>query len=900
MNVVLRTASALVLSLLVSTVARAEVQVAKLRCEYLVNPLGIDVLKPRLSWTLDSSERAQKQTAYQMLVASSPELLAKDQGDLWDSGRVASEQSVHVEYAGRPLTSHQACWWKVRAWDKNEQPSAWSPTAQWSMGILEPSGWTGKWIGYTKPFEMPNDWLQKAPSPVFRKSFELSQPVKSATVSIAGLGFYELHLNGAKVGDHVLDPGFTRYDKRVLYVTYDVTDQLKQGKNGLGVMLGNGWYNTFTRCAWDFKNAPWIDQPRLLLQLRVVLADGSVQTIVTDESWRANTGPMVLDAIRNGQVYDARREMPGWDTGSFDDSSWAAPTMVAGPKGMLRAQMAPAIKVTETIKPVAMRQTHPGVWLFDMGQNLAGWARLRVKGPAGTVISMRYSERLDSGLPDRHNIEPYVFSGPFQNDIYVLKGDGEEVWESKFAYHGFRWVQVSGLPEKPTADTIVAQVVHTAFDRIGSFECSHDLLNKIQKLTLWSYRGNFHSIPTDCPHREKNGWTGDAQLAAEQAMYNFENAAGYTKWLDDLYDEQQPDGNLPGIVPTSGWGYAWGNGPAWDSAYVLIPWYLYQYRGDQRILATHYERLRLYVDFMTAKATDHLVKHGLGDWVPVKTRTPEIVTSSGYYYIDTLIVSKIAAMLGKTDDAQRYGQLAEAIRQSFNKKLYQGDGIYANGSQTALSCALYQGLVPAGEQAAVMAKLAANVEAADYHLDTGILGAKYLFRTLSEHGRHDLAYRIACQTTAPSYGDWIRRDATTLWEDWGDGSSRNHIMFGDISAWFYQYLAGIQIDPAQPGFKHIVIRPRPTGDLTWVRAKTESPYGPVSSSWRKEGDALTLKVTVPVNTTATVYLPLQHGIDAVTESGKPVQQSDTVKFLRTEADCGVLEVPSGEYTFVSR
>ncbi len=459
---------------------------------------------------------------------------------------------------------------------------------------------------------------------------------------------------------------------------------------------------------------------------------------------------------------------------------------------------------------------------------------------------------------------------------------------------------MSGLPEKPTADTISARVVHTAFEPIGSFACSHDLLNKIQQLTLWSYRSNFHSIPTDCPHREKNGWTGDAQLAAEQAMYNWENAAGYTKWMNDLYDEQQPDGNLPGIVPTSGWGYAWGNGPAWDSAYVLIPWYLYQYRGDQRILAAHYERLCRYVDFMTSKATDHLVKHGLGDWVPVKTRTPEIVTSSGYYYIDTLIVSKIAAMLGKTDDAQRYGQLAEAIRQSFNKKLYQGDGIYANGSQTALSCALYQGLVPADRQAAVMAKLAANVEAADYHLDTGILGAKYLFRTLSEHGRHDLAYRIACQTTAPSYGDWIRRDATTLWEDWGDGSSRNHIMFGDISAWFYQYLAGIQVDPAQPGFKHIVIRPRPTGDLTWVRAKTESPYGRVASAWRKEGDALTLKVTVPVNTTATVYLPLSHGIDTVTESGKPVQQSDTVQFLRTEAGCGVFEVPSGEYTFVSR
>jgi alpha-L-rhamnosidase len=900
MKVVLRAVCTLALSLLLGSAALAEMNVARLRCEYLENPLGIDVVRPRLSWTLQSPERGQKQTAYQVLVASSPEALGQDRADLWDSGRVASDRSVHVEYDGKRLASYQACWWKVRAWDKDGKPSAWSDAARWTMGILDPKEWTGKWIGYTKPYEMPNDWLQKAPSPVFRKAFDLSQPIKSATVSLSGLGFYELHLNGAKVGDHVLDPGFTRYDKRVLYVTYDVTDQLKQGKNAIGVMLGNGWYNTFTRCAWDFKNAPWISEPKMILQLRVVLADGSVHSITSDESWRANTGPVVLDAIRNGQLYDARREMPGWDTANFDDSSWAVPTVVEGPKGTLHAQMAPAIKVTETIKPVSMRQTHPGVWLFDMGQNLAGWAQLRVSGPAGTVISMRYCERLDGGLPDRHTSDPYVFSGPFQNDIYVLKGQGEEVWESKFAYHGFRWVQVSGLPDKPTADTIRARVVHTAFDRIGSFECSNDLLNKIQHLTLWSYRSNFHSIPTDCPHREKNGWTGDAQLAAEQAMYNFENAAGYTKWLDDLYDEQRDDGNLPGIVPTAGWGYAWGNGPAWDSAYVLLPWYLYQYRGDQRILATHYDRLKRYVDFMTTKATDHLVKHGLGDWVPVKTKTPEIVTSSGYYYIDTLIVSQIAALLGKTDDAKRYGELAEAIRQSFNKTLYKGDGIYANGSQTSLSCALYQGFVPADQQAAVMAKLAENVESQDCHLDTGILGAKYLFRTLSQYGRHDLAYRMACQTTAPSYGDWIRRGATTLWEDWGDGSSRNHIMFGDISAWFYQYLAGIQIDPAQPGFKHIVIRPRPVGDLAWVRAKTESSFGPVASAWRKDGPTLTLNVTVPVNTTATVYVPLQHGIDAVTESGKPAQQAEAVKFLRVEDGCGLFEVPAGQYTFESR
>jgi alpha-L-rhamnosidase len=900
MRVLGKAIGTLIVLLLLGSVGLADVQVGRLRCEYLLDPLGIDVARPRLSWTLQSPERGQRQTAYQVLVASSPELLAQDKGDLWDSGKITSDQSLHVEYAGSPLASWQACWWKVRTWDKDGKPSAFSEPARWTMGILEPEGWTGKWLGYTKPYPEPTGWTQTAPSPVFRKTFELGQPVKSASLSIAGLGYYELHLNGAKVGDHVLDPGYTRYDRRVLYVTYDVTSQLQQGKNAIGVMLGNGWYNSHTKCVWNFDQSPWRGEPRLLAQLRVVLADGSVVTLATDESWRASTGPMLFDAIRNGHIYDARLEMPGWDTASFDDSAWAQPAVVAAPKGTLRAQMCPPMKVTETIRPVKITETRPGVWLFDMGQNMAGWAQLRVSGPAGTKVTMVYSERAnDDGTIDRKSIAAYVKSGEFQTDTYFLRGEGEEVWEPKFAYHGYRWVEVTGLPSKPTAETVQARVIHTAFEPIGSFECSNDLLNTIQKHTLWSYRGNFHSIPTDCPHREKNGWTGDAHLAAEQAMYNFENSAGYTKWLGDLYDEQRDDGNLPGIVPTSGWGYDWGNGPAWDSAYPQIAWYLYLYRGDQRILAANYERLRRYVDFMTAKAKDHLVEHGLGDWVPAKTETPVIVTSSGYYYSDALIVSRIAALLGKTDDARKYGDLAEAIRQSFNKKLYQGDGVYANGSQTAESCALYQGLAPVDQKAAVAARLADAVKKADNHLDTGILGAKYLFRTLSENGHHDLAYAIACQTTAPSYGDWIRRGATTLWEDWGDGSSRNHIMFGDISAWFYQYLAGIQIDPTKPGFKQIVIRPRPIGDLTWVRAQTQSPYGLVASSWQKTKDGLTLKVTVPVNATATVYVPLHRGLDAIAENGQPAAKAPGVKLLREDEGYGVFAVGAGEYMFGS-
>ena len=879
----------------------APTQIDHLRCEYLENPLGIDVASPRLNWLMRSDERGQRQSAYQVLVATTPELLQQDHGDLWDTGRVESDQSIQIVYAGNPLASHVRCWWKVRVWDKDGKPTAWSTPAFWSMGILDPAEWQAKWLAYTKDLPFDAEWPQSAPSPVFRKSFEINRPIRSATVSVCGLGFYELHLNGGKVGDHVLDPAFTRYDKRAPYVTYDVTDRLKQGQNAVGVMLGNGWYNSGANDAWNSNTAPWRDRPRMLLQLRIVSDDGSVQTVVSDGSWRATIGPVVRDAIRNGEAYDARLEMPGWNAPGYDDSSWAAAEVVAAPKGVLRAQMLPPARVMESIAPVSIAEPKPGVFIVDMGQNIAGWAQLKVAGPAGARVVMRYGERLDAqGQLDVRSIAEHVHSGPFQTGVYILKGKGDEVWEPRFTYFGFRYIEVGGFPGKPTLENFRGRIVHTAFHDAGSFECSNDLLNKVQLLTLRSYRGNFvDGYPTDCPHREKNGWTGDAHLAAEQAMYNFDNAAAYEKWMNDFKDEQRPDGNLPGIVPTFGWGYQWGNGPAWDSAYVLIPWYLYEYCGDARVLAEHYDGMRRYVDFMTAKANDNLVSHGLGDWVPANTDTPTVVTSSGYYYCDARIVARAAAILGKTDDAKRYNDLADAIRRSFNKTLYKGGGVYANGSQTALSCSVYQGLVESKEKDRVIAELAANVKRCNDHLDTGILGAKYLFHALSDNGRHDLAYRIATQTTAPAYGDWIRRGATTLWEDWGDGASRNHIMFGDISAWFYETLGGINVDPRQPAFKHVIIRPQPVGDLKWVNAVHESLYGTIACRWRIEANGLAVNVTIPPNTMAEVYIPAPSE-QAVTEGGQPASKARGVRFRRMEAGAAVFELLSGKYEFLAR
>lgn len=873
------------------------VSVADLRCEYLTDPLGIDVARPRLSWTLRSKKPAQVQSAYQVLVASSMRNLRRDQGDLWDSGKVNSDESIHVIYAGKPLRSRARCYWKVRVWDKRGKASRYSRPAHWEMGLLSRREFGGKWLSAAAPARSD---VSYEPSPYFRKTFTLSKRVKRARAYICGLGYHELYLNGEKVGDHVLDPAFTRYDKRVLYATHDVTDQLVRNANAVAAVLGNGWYNMHTRAVWDFDKAPWRDRPTMMCQIYVQFADGSSKTITSDSSWKVSTGPIVFDSIRNGETYDAKLEMPGFSTADYDDSAWEPALVVPGPEGKLAAQMLPPIKVTKTIKPLRLTEPKAGVYVFNMGQNIAGWARLKVRGPAGTKVVMKYAERLNAnGTIDQEEIGKFIKQWEPQTDTYILKGHGIEIWEPRFVYHGFQYVQVTGLAEKPTLDTLCGRVVHTSFEPVGEFVCSNDLFNSIQRNTIWSYVGNFHGYPTDCPHREKNGWTGDAHLAAEQGLLNFASASAYTKWMNDFKDEQRPTGELSAIIPTGGWGYQWGNGPAWDSAYVLIPWYLYQYCGDIRTLGEHYDRLKLYVDYLTSKASDHIVSIGLGDWAPAKTKTPEKVTSTGYYYCDALVVSEIAKLLGHSDDAKRYADLAGSIKDAFNREFFDPQtGQYAGGTQTAMSCALYHGLVETEHRERVLNNLIKSIRENDGHLDAGILGTKYLLNALTENGRADVAYTIASQTTYPSWGHWIARGATTLWEQWDGSGSRNHIMFGDISAWFYKALAGINPDPAAAGFKRIVIRPHPVGDIKWARAEHNSMYGKIESAWHRKGRKFTLEATIPVNTTATVYVPTDNA-GTVTESGRAVDRSKHVRFLYAEDGRAVYSIGSGNYKFVS-
>jgi alpha-L-rhamnosidase len=693
------------------------------------------------------------------------------------------------------------------------------------------------------------------PAPYLRKTFTWDHMGASATLRICGLGFYELYLNGRRVGDQVLDPVVSQYDKHTRYVVHDVTDYLVEGENVVGVILGNGWYNCHTPNAWHFARASWRDYPKLLLEMS---SDGDV-VLCSDMSWKATTGPIVFDGLRRGETYDARKDLGDWLCTDFDDSGWASAVVVAPPGGVLEEQTMPPCKVMRTLPAADQWQVPGGDTVYDIGQNMAGWARIAVSGEAGAQLTIRYGECLgEDRSVDQKRIEAHVYApGNFQTDRYILSGEGTEVWEPRFTYHGFQYVQIT-IEGNAAVEKVEGRVVHTAFDKAGEFACSNEIVNRLQTCTLWSYIGNFVGIPTDCPHREKNGWTGDAQLAAETGLWNFASASSYAQWLDTIVDTQRPSGQLPGIVPTSSWGYNWGSGPAWDSVLILIPWYIHLYTGDDSVIRKHYDAMKLYVDYCTSMADDkHIVSFGLGDWCHVdRGRIVEpAMTSTAYYYMDALFVFRFAEMLGRGEDMVHYGELAAAIAKSFNERFYQGDGIYAKGEQTAMGCALYWNLVPTSEKPLVLQRLVEAIHANGDRPDFGILGAKYVPRALADNGHAELAYTLITQPEFPGWVDWLNRGANTLWESWKVASSRNHIMFGDISAWMYQYLAGIAPDTKTPGFKHMFIRPQPVGGLEWVKATHHSPHGPIQVAWEKHDGAFCLDLAIPSGTSATVSLP---------------------------------------------
>jgi alpha-L-rhamnosidase len=878
-----------------------------LRCEYLSDPIGIDEVLPRLSWTYAmSGDRGWQQASYQIQVATSAENLKSGKIDLWDSSIVASTQSSQIPYGGALLTARQGCYWQVRVWGDDKSEPLWSKTGYWEMGLLTAADWKNAvWIGRAV------DGADAGPAPYLRSEFMVAGKVQRARVYSCGLGYADISINGKRLGETTeRETAYTDYNKRALYVTHDVTKELNSGNNAIGAVLGSGWYDVNDLATWNFDKASWKGDRRLLLTLVVEFADGTTtQTIVSDGNWKAATGPVQRDGIYSGEIYDARLELSGWDLPGYDDSQWKAADILPAPAGVVKALRCPPVRLTKTLPAVSIAEPSAGVYVADFGQNLSGHVQLSLKAPAGTTIKLRYAELIHpDGSLNTGNIETLMNkTNPpqlFQTDTYICKGGGsEEVWEQRFSYSGFRFAEITGLPFAPSTSNFSSRFAHTDLESAGDFTCSDAMLNKLQQATRWSYLSNAQSIPTDCPQREKNGWTGDAHLAADTGLMNFRSATFYTKWLDDFADNQLSDGQVGIIVPTQGWGRGDCH-PAWDSAYPFVAWDLYQYLGDLRILERHYNNIRSYVDYLTTRLEDGVIPFdSLGDWVPWKTETPSQFTSTIYFYRDSQIVSQAARLLGKGDDADKYAALADATKAAFNAKWFDSTtktylpGPPANGGQTAQAMPLHYGLVPDGSEDSVFTSLVANVEQLG-HIDTGILGAKSLLIVLTKNGLADLAYKLITNKDQPSWAWWIEQGGTTLWESWPGGDSHNHIMFGHISNWFIQSVAGIGLDPSSPWFKNIVVKPQSFEPLTSAAAYHESPQGRIESSWKRDSGGFHLDVIIPPGSTATVWIPASQA-STVTEGNRPIATVPGIAFVKREGDSNVYMVGSGSYSFLS-
>jgi alpha-L-rhamnosidase len=1052
--------------------AGASIVPVKLQCEYRLNPAGIDVGQPRLTWQVQSAERDQGQTAYQILVASSQELL--DSGDLWDSGKIASDETVDIVYSGKPLASGEPCFWKVKVWDKNGRASAWSAPAAWSMGLLNQNDWRGKWIGWDRGektndfgraqwiwfpegnpadrapvaaryfrrlFELPSNeaasaadieitaddqfvlfvngreagkgdgwgspqkiavgaflqpgknvlavearnvgtspnpaglvaqlkvefahgapfmlltdgnwksatnaetgwqalafddtaWVMAKPlgeygtqpwgiigsndrrlaARYLRREFAVAKKVRRATAYICGLGLSELYVNGHKIGDDVLSPALSEYDKRAFYVSYDVTGQLKRGDNAIGVILGNGRF--FAPSSPSGMRS--FGYPKLQLQMNVEYTDGTTAQIVSDEHWKLTTnGPIRFDNEYDGEEYDARMEMPGWSEPKFDDSKWQPVQVVAPGAPMLSAQIGEPIRVTATFHPIAITNPKPGMYVFDMGQNIAGWCRLEVSGPTGTAVKLRHGETLN---PDGTIYTANLRTAKAE-DIYTLKGKGVETYEPRFTYHGFRYVEVTGFPGKPELGAIEGRVVHDALPEAGEFATSNPLLNQIYHNIYWTTRDNYRSMPTDLPRDERQGWMGDRQEVSQGETYLFNIAPLYAQWLADMQDAQRSDGSISDVSPA--YWPLYQDGTVWASTYLIVPQMLYQQYGDLGILQQHYDSMKKWTDHMTTfLENDIMPRNTYGDWcfpprsaaemTVINSRDPKLTTdgtlmSTAIFYHDLGLLAASARLLGKTEDAEHFEALAARLKVAFNRRFYHSElGYYDNGTQTSCVLPLAFGMVPAEYEKSVFDHLVQKITVeSGNHLGTGLIGGHYLMRVLSDNGRPDLAFTIATQTTYPSWGYMISKGATTIWELWnGDTAdsgmnSRNIVMLiGDLNIWLHEYLGGIRPVADAPGFKQIIIKPEVVGGLTWVKDGYDSVRGRIQSEWHQSAGQFDLRVAIPANTTATVYLPAKD-IASVTESGRGLSKSQGVKSAKMVGDRAVLEIGSGDYHFAA-
>ncbi|WP_248927032.1 glycoside hydrolase family 78 protein [Paenibacillus hamazuiensis] len=875
--------------------------IRRLRVEGTKRPLGLDTLRPRFSWLLESEQTAQMQSAYRILVASGEEPLRRGEADVWDSGKVESDRSVQIVYEGAPLESGKVYYWKVQVWDRSGEASDWSGIEYWSMGLLGQSEWKSSWIGKTMDSE-----AELPPALYLRKEFTVDRPVRRATLYSTALGVYEPHLNGSQVGDHRFAPGWTDYNIRTQYQTFDVTGSVRIGANALGAILGTGWYAGHVGM---MGRQIYGTSPRLLMQLELEYEDGKRELVISDGSWSMNTGPIAYSDILMGETYDAREEWPGWDVPGFAESGWQRAETFEPYEGKLVAQIDPPVRVTESLVPVKMWRTEWGTFMFDMGQNMVGWVRLKAGGVAGTRISVSHAEMLqEDGRLYTENLRRAV-----QKDVYVLRGEGVETFEPHFTFHGFRFVEVEGLAGEPSADTVTGRVVHSDTPAVGALMTSDEMVNRLISNIRWGQRGNYLSVPTDCPQRdERLGWTGDAQIFIRTASYNMDVSRFFVKYMNDITDFQSPEGAFPDVAPDAGWfefkqvsSVKWfaPDNAGWGDAGVIIPWTLYLMYEDRAILEDNYDAMKRWVEYLKANS-NNLIRPdyaNYGDWLSINADTPKDVLATAYFAYSAKLFSQIAGVLGRSEDERRYRELFEQIGEAFVREYVDETGMIRGDTQTVYVLALYFGLLPEKLKPLAVNRLEQLIRENGNHLSTGFLGVGYLLPALTENGLEELAYTLLHQDTFPSWLYSVRHGATTIWERW-DGwtdmggfqdpgmNSFNHYSLGSVGEWMYRYMAGIDADPQQPGFKHIVIHPRPGGRLTEVRASFESGYGLIGSSWKKKGDRFTLEIDVPVNTTATVYVP----------DGELTVPAGAEELPASAAGKRTFRVGSGRYEFVSR
>ncbi|RXG21239.1 alpha-L-rhamnosidase [Leeuwenhoekiella aequorea] len=850
-------------------------EIIDLKTEYLTNPIGIDVINPRFSWKIKSSEHYNSH--YHLVVGTDSSEVAMGIGKYWSTK--FSNYENRISYAGKKLDASTKYYWAIAKDTTNSKKVYY--VSSFATGLWGISEWKGNWITDTSGVNLK-------PAPYFRKEVSINKVVAAATAYITAAGLFEFYINGKKIGDHFLDPVYTRFDKRNTYVTFDVTPHFKTRKIALGILLGNGWYNHQSTAVWNFDKAGWRNRPRFLLNIKVDYTDGSSEIIRSDSSWKTSLSPVIFNSIYTAEHVDARLDQKGWNMPGFNNNSWENAIPVAAPSSHIVAQSIQPIRLTDTLKPVSLKKINDTSYVYDMGRNISGITQLKVEGKGGTTFQVTHAEQLDSiGNVDLTNINvhyrPTNDSDPFQTDIYTLSGDGLETFSPKFNYKGFQYVRVtSDQPFVVDQESLTGYFAHSDVPQTGTIKSSNEIINKIWEATNAAYLSNLFGYPTDCPQREKNGWTGDAHINIETGLYNFDAITIYEKWMADHRDEQQPNGVLPSIIPTWGWGYDWGNGPDWTSTIAIIPWELYQFYGDDTALIDNYEAIKKYVDHITETSRESgLTDWGLGDWVPVKSVTPKEFTSSIYYFVDATILAKTAKHLKKEEDYEFYSTLATDIRNAINLKyLDRETGVYGQGFQTELSAALYWDIVPEDLRSKVAENLYKRVLADDKHIDVGLLGTKTILGALSENGYADLAYEVASQETFPSWGWWIKNGATTLYENWDIAAtsdiSRNHIMFGAIGAWLYKGIGGIYPDPNAPGFKNVLLKPNFVTGLDTFTAKHTGPFGEIVSSWKRDGSNVIYTVVIPPNSTGTLQLYNVKSFLSDVDKGKVNRSDDLI------------------------